>query len=402
MTETIAREMEIDAAAAPFLSGAVDAVALTQALIRRPSVTPAEAGALALLARILAARGFVCERIDVEGIANLYARRGGAGPTFCFGGHTDVVPVGEAAAWTADPFGGEIRDGRLWGRGATDMKSGVAAFVSAACAWADASPDPRGALSLLITGDEEGDAVHGTRAALERLAARGERIDAALVGEPTSAARLGDVMKVGRRGSLTGYLRVIGTQGHTAYPHRANNPLPALARLLDQLATEPLDEGQPPFEPSTLALATIDVGNPANNVIPAEGRATFNVRFNDLHTAASLTERFQRRAADVATAFGVRIELEVKVSGEAFVTAPGALTDIVAEAVIAETGVRPEATTGGGTSDARFFTHYAPVVELGLVGDTMHQVDERVAVEDIPRLAAIYRRVIDGFFAAQG
>ncbi|MEO1329273.1 MAG: succinyl-diaminopimelate desuccinylase [Pseudomonadota bacterium] len=374
-----------------------DPVALTQALIRCPSVTPEEGGALGLLAETLAPFGFDSERIDVEGIPNLWTRWGRGRPLFCFAGHTDVVPVGDQAAWSEDPFSGALRDGLVWGRGATDMKSGVAAFVAAACRFVRETP-PDGSIALLITGDEEGDAVYGTRAVLERLAARGEAIDAALVGEPTSVERLGDVVKIGRRGSLTAYLTATGEQGHTAYPHRARNPLPALARLLDRLASTPLDAGTDHFEASTLALTTIDVGNPANNVIPARGRATLNIRFNDGHDGASLIAMLERVAGEVSAESGVAIGVETKLSGEAFLTPPGPLSEIVSAAVEAETGARPALATGGGTSDARFIKDYCPVIECGLTGRTMHQVDERAPAAEIEGLAKIYRGVLARYF----
>ena len=375
-----------------------DPVELTRALIRCPSVTPAEGGALELLERVLGAHGFR-RRVDVSGIANLYARWGTAAPNFCFAGHTDVVPVGDAKAWTADPFGAEIRGGEVMGRGATDMKSGVAAFVAAACRTIREAP-PAGSISLLITGDEEGDAIHGTRAVLDWMAGEGEVMDHCLVGEPTCREEMGDTIKIGRRGSLTGDLTVTGVQGHTAYPHRAKNPLPPLVRLLDRLASHTLDQGNAHFDPSTIALTTVDVGNPATNVIPAEARATFNIRFNDGHTSASLIDWLEEERRAAAEAGGVEIALKTRLSGESFLTPPGRLSEIVSDAVESVTGRRPELSTTGGTSDARFIKDHCPVLEFGLVGKTMHQVDERAPVREIEALAEIYSAVLKGYFSA--
>lgn len=376
-----------------------DAAELTAKLIRCPSVTPEEGGAIALLNTLLTGAGFACTRVDRGGIANLFARwgEGKNGRSFGFNGHTDVVPVGDRDAWTADPFGAEVRDGQMWGRGATDMKSGVAAFVAAALdRVAEAPPD--GSIVITITGDEEGDATHGTTAILDWMAANGEAMDVCLVGEPTCPDALGDMIKIGRRGSMTAHFTVTGVQGHSAYPHRAKNAATAIARLCDRLASHSLDHGTDHFDASTLAITTIDVGNPATNVIPGRAKATVNIRFNDAHTSGGLTEWLRLAADDVATELGVTIEIAVKVSGESFITPPGDLSALVARAVEAETGIRPELSTTGGTSDARFIKAHCPVVEFGLVGKTMHQVDERVPVADIHRLKAVYRRILDDYF----
>lgn len=378
----------------------VDPVALTAELIRCPSVTPADAGALAVLERVLSGAGFDCTRVDRGGIANLFARWGrrGANRSFGFNGHTDVVPVGDAAAWTHDPFGGEIIDGWLWGRGATDMKSGVAAFAAAAIDFVQATP-PDGAVILAITGDEEGEAKDGTRALLDWMAAQGETMSVCLVGEPTCPERLGDAMKIGRRGSLTAHVVAQGVQGHSAYPQRAKNPLTALVRLLDRLATTELDTGTDHFDPSTLAIVTVDTGNPATNVIPSQARAAVNIRFNDSHSGASLSHWLQTQGARVTAETGVTFDWRISVSGESFVTPPGALSALIGRAVEAETGIEPELSTGGGTSDARFVKDHCPVVEFGLVGKTMHQVDERVEVAQIHALKAIYGRILRDYFA---
>ena len=378
----------------------IDPVALAAALIRCPSVTPAQGGALVMLESVLSGAGFACKRVDRNGTANLFARAGpkGAARSFGFNGHTDVVPPGDVARWTVDPFGAEIRDGRLWGRGAADMKSGVAAFVAAAAAMAPRLPED-GAILIAITGDEEGDATDGTVAILDWMRAEGEAMAACLVGEPNSVAALGDTIKIGRRGSLTAYVTVAGVQGHSAYPERAKNPVPALARLVDRLSSHRLDEGGAHFGPSTLAVVTIDTGNPASNVIPAETRATLNIRFNDAHTGASLESWLRAEAARVAAEFGVAIDLAARVSGEAFLTPPGPLSDLVARAVMAETGAAPKLSTSGGTSDARFVRDHCPVVELGLAGPTMHQVDEHVEIAQIEGLARLYGRILGDYFA---
>ena len=377
-----------------------DPVALTADLIRCPSVTPEEGGTIAILEGLLGDAGFECHRADRGGVANLFARWGkkGANRSFGFNGHVDVVPVGDLAAWTQDPFGAAVVDGWMFGRGATDMKSGVAAFAAAAVDFVRATP-PDGAVILTITGDEEGPSVDGTVALLDWMARNGERMTACLVGEPTCPKTLGDMMKIGRRGSLTAWITAYGVQGHSAYPHRARNPMSALVRLLAALEAEPLDQGTAHFDASTLAITTIDCGNPATNVIPAKGNATVNIRFNDCHSGASLTAWLQEKADAVALETGVRFDLRVSVSGESFLTPPGVFTDLVAKAVQAETGVMPEASTSGGTSDARFVKDHCPVVEFGLVGQTMHQVDERVEVAQIVRLKAIYTRILQDYFA---
>ncbi|WP_306155038.1 succinyl-diaminopimelate desuccinylase [Roseovarius sp. MMSF_3281] len=379
----------------------VDPIALTADLVRCPSVTPEEGGALQLLEDMLGKAGFTCTRVDRGGVSNLFARWGdkGAARTFGFNGHTDVVPLGDEAAWTMPPFGAEQKDGYLWGRGATDMKSGVAAYVAAAIDFVQTTPPKDAALILTITGDEEGDAVDGTAALLDWMQANGEAMDHCLVGEPTCPDELGQMIKIGRRGSLTAWITVTGEQGHSAYPHRALNPLPAMARLIDRLSSHELDKGTEHFDVSTLAPVTIDTGNPASNVIPAQCRATVNIRFNDAHSGASLSDWLQSELDRVAQEFGVDAGMEVKISGESFLTPPGDLSDLVSKSVQAETNMTPELSTTGGTSDARFVKNHCPVVEFGLVGKTMHQVDERVEVALIPRLKSIYTRILRDYFA---
>ncbi|WP_425083645.1 succinyl-diaminopimelate desuccinylase [Ruegeria profundi] len=377
-----------------------DAVQLTADLIRCPSVTPVEGGALVLLENLLSDAGFDCTRVDRGGICNLFARWGGKGHprSFGFNGHTDVVPVGDEAAWTKPPFGAEVHDGVMFGRGTTDMKSGVAAFAAAAVDFVRDTP-PDGAIILTVTGDEEADALDGTTALLDYMDQSKERMSVCLVGEPTCPNHMGEMIKIGRRGSMTAWFTVTGVQGHSAYPHRAKNPLPAMARLMDRLASHELDQGSDHFDASTLAVVTIDTGNAATNVIPAQCSGAVNIRFNDLHSGAALSDWLLQEADQVAQQFGVEVETRIKISGESFLTPPGALSDLVSKAVKAETGVTPELSTTGGTSDARFVKNHCPVVEFGLVGRTMHQVDECVEVAQIEQLKAIYTRILKDYFA---
>lgn len=377
----------------------IDPVALTADLIRCPSVTPVEGGALVLLEKLLSEAGFTCTRVDRGNTANLYARWGarGANRSFGFNGHTDVVPVGDLAAWTHDPFGAEIDGDWMYGRGATDMKSGVAAFAAAAIDFVRETP-PDGAVILAITGDEEGDATDGTVALLDWMAAHGERMTHCLVGEPTCPDTMGQMMKIGRRGSMTAWFTAQGVQGHSAYPDRAKNPMRALTTLLSRLPDR-IDAGTDHFDASTLQITTIDCGNPANNVIPAKGSATVNIRFNDSHTGAALSDWLLSEAAKVQAETGVTISTRIQISGESFLTPPGDLSALIGRAVQAETGVTPELSTTGGTSDARFVKNHCPVVEFGLVGRSMHQVDERVSIAQIIKLKQIYSRILLEYFA---
>lgn len=377
-----------------------DPVDLTARLVQCPSVTPAEGGALILLHELLDTAGFTCFRVDRGGVSNLYARWGDKGhaKTFGFNGHTDVVPIGNRDDWSFDPFGAEIDDGYLYGRGSTDMKSGVAAFAAAAIDFVRDTP-PDGAVVLAITGDEEGDAMDGTTALLDWMTATGEQMTVCLVGEPTCPDTMGEMIKIGRRGSLTAWFTTTGKQGHSAYPHRALNPMPAMARLMDRLASHTLDEGTDHFDPSTLAVVTIDTGNPATNVIPALTRATVNIRFNDTHTGAALSDWLLAEAAKVDAEFGTTTDVQIKISGESFLTPPGPLSDLVSRAVALETNITPELSTTGGTSDARFVKNHCPVVEFGLVGKRMHAVDERVEIAHVHQLKAIYTRILQDYFA---
>jgi succinyl-diaminopimelate desuccinylase len=379
---------------------AIDPGLLAAELIRRPSVTPKDEGALEVVARTLEAMGFTCHRLAFEEpgtdpIANLYARKGTGGPNLCFAGHTDVVPVGAADSWSFDPFSAVLKDGVLCGRGAVDMKGAIAAFVAAAEAFLDRRGSGfTGSISFLITGDEEGVAINGTKKVLQWLRECGEAIDACVVGEPTSATRLGDMIKIGRRGSMTGRLSIEGVQGHVAYPHLADNAAHRLVALLAGLTARGIDDGTAHFQKSGLQVTTIDIGNPATNVIPGAAKATFNIRFNDLWTSAKLKSWVK----DALDSIDKNYKLAWEVSGESFLVPPGRVSDCLSGAIAEITGLTPELSTTGGTSDARFIHAYCPVAEFGLVGQTMHKVDERVDLADITRLVAIYHGFLDRFF----
>ena len=384
----------------------VDPVELAAELIRRPSVTPKDEGALDIVAARLEQFGFSCHRLVFDDpspdgepaapIVNLYARLGSGRPNLCFAGHTDVVPTGPAEGWSFEPFAAILRNGELCGRGAVDMKGAIAAFIAAAGRFlATRGEDFTGSISLLITGDEEAAAINGTRKVLDWLRQRGEVLDACVVGEPTSAASLGDMIKIGRRGSMTGRMVVEGVQGHVAYPHLVDNAAHRLVALLHALTTTPLDDGTEHFQPSSLQVTTIDIGNPATNIAPGVARATFNIRFNDNWSSASLQEWVERRLAAV----GGKYRLSWEVSGESFLVPPGPVSDCLAAAIGAVTGRTPELSTTGGTSDARFIHAHCPVAEFGLVGQTMHKADERVDIADLSQLTAIYELFLDRFFA---
>jgi succinyl-diaminopimelate desuccinylase len=376
-----------------------DPLPLAQALIRARSVTPADDGALDLVQQALEPLGFTCWRLpfgpDDYRVDNLFARRGTAAPHFCWAGHTDVVPPGDTAAWTADPFEPVVRDGRLYGRGACDMKGAVAAFVAGLADYLAAHPQHPGSISLLITGDEEARSVDGTARVLEWMAANGHTPDMALVGEPSSQKALGDTIRIGRRGSLNAWITLHGKQGHSAFPAAADNPIHRLVAALAPLLAAPLDQGSAHFPPSTLQVTGFDVGNTTSNVIPATARAMLNIRFNDLHTSATLTERLH--AALRAT--GARYELRAECSGESFLTQPGDYVAALCRGIARGTGQTPAFSTGGGTSDARFITRYCPVAEFGAIGDTGHQVDESTSVDDLRRLAATYCTILEEILA---
>ena len=379
------------------MSDATAALDLARLLVGRPSVTPADAGAMDVLQAALEPLGFHCRRMPFGEVENLYARWGTKGPNLCYAGHTDVVPPGDERAWTHPPFDAVVADGVLHGRGSADMKSGIAAFVVAAAA-ALRRGDVTGSLSLLITGDEEGVAVDGTKRVVRALQAEGERIDHCVVGEPSSVSAVGDVIKVGRRGSLNAWITVEGRQGHVAYPERAANPIPVLTRLLERLQGHVLDQGWPAFPASNLEVTTIDVANPAMNVIPASAEARLSIRFNPAHTGESLIAWLQEEVRAAEAECGLTVRLRTLHSGDAFLTEPGPFVDLVLDSVEETLGRRPEPSTSGGTSDARFIRALCPVVELGLVGTTIHQVDERVPLAEIEQLQRVYERLIARYF----
>ncbi len=382
------------------MTSTLTALNLAQALIRCPSVTPADGGSLDTLQQALEPLGFSCHQMTFSedgtpDVQNMYARIGSEGPNFCFAGHTDVVPVGDNASWTVDPFGAEIINGVLYGRGATDMKTAVACFVEATARFLSRrGREFGGSISLLITGDEEGPAINGTRKVLGWMEGQGEKLDACLVGEPTNPNALGEMVKIGRRGSLSGWLEVHGIQGHTAYPHLADNPIHRLVKMLTAITEPALDDGTDHFQASNLQVTTIDVGNMATNVIPGNARAAFNIRFNDTHTSESLIAWLRQRLDKV----GGDYDLEFRVTGEAFLTAPGPFSSLISGAVEYVTGKKPDLSTTGGTSDARFIKDYCPVAEFGLISQTMHKIDERVSLKDLEKLTDIYERVLDGYF----
>ncbi|MCF6219885.1 MAG: succinyl-diaminopimelate desuccinylase [Robiginitomaculum sp.] len=382
----------------------IDPIDLARELIRCQSITPADAGALGVLQDVLEGMGFRCTRYPfgqgAEKVDNLYARLGTGAPNMCYAGHVDVVPIGDVGAWRQDPFGGVIEDGKLWGRGAADMKGGIAAFVASVSEFLADGSAFSGSISFLITGDEEGPAVNGTRKVLEAISAAGEIIDHCLVGEPTNPNRLGEMIKIGRRGSLNGVLTVIGTQGHVAYPDLAGNPVPTLLKLLTALSSKKLDDGNKNFQPSNLEITSIDVDNPAHNIIAGAARAKFNIRFNTEHTGDDLLDWINTEIEIAGRGFDGRIEAELSVPGHPFLTKPCALSEKLALAVEDITGRKPELSTSGGTSDARFITHYAPVVEFGLIGKTIHQVNEHAKIADIKSLKQIYKAFLVRYFAA--
>ncbi|MEX0582442.1 MAG: succinyl-diaminopimelate desuccinylase [Sneathiella sp.] len=386
----------------------MDVIALTQALMRCPSVTPKEAGALDVLQKALEKSGFTCHRLtfsdeDTPDVDNLYARFGTDAPNFCFAGHTDVVPVGDPDTWSVDPFGGTVREGMIVGRGAADMKAAVASFAVASQRFIEENGgDFGGSISLLITGDEEGPAINGTRKVLDWMTANDEKIDHCIVGEPTNPAELGDMVKIGRRGSFTGYLTVTGTEGHVAYPHLADNPVPHLAAMVEALDKLVLDDGTEHFQPSNLEFTTIDVGNVATNVIPKSAQATFNIRFNTHHTLDSLEQTVRAVLDKVAEERGCAYDLDCRKNSSPFLTPEGDFSALVVAAIEKRLGRTPELSTTGGTSDARFIKDHCPVVEFGLISQTMHKIDERASVSDVEALADIYTDILKSYFRTSG
>lgn len=381
---------------------------IAQALIRCPSVTPEEGGALSYMQTLLEGAGFICHRLafsdkDTPDVDNLFARIGTSAPHLCFAGHTDVVPPGDEADWTHPPFGAEIADGWLYGRGAADMKGNIACFAAAILDFLAGHDGPLpGSISFLITGDEEGPAINGTKKVLEWMSANGHRPDHCLVGEPSCSEKIGDTLRIGRRGSLSGHISVTGVQGHTAYPHLASNPVPGMLSVLNALLAEPLDDGAPHFSPSDMQIATIDTGNTATNVIPARISASFNIRFNSNHTVESLVEIITIKAGKALEGSGLDHQISFLPASHCFISEPGRLIELMTGAVKGETGQSPELSTGGGTSDARFVKDYCPVIEFGLVNTTVHQVDERIEVGDLETLTRIYRAFIVRYLAAFG
>ncbi len=372
----------------------IDDVKLTQDLIRCPSITPIEGGALNLLQGILESLEFNCQRLKFEDVDNLYARFGDKQPNFCFAGHTDVVPVGDEESWSFKPFSGDIINNEICGRGAVDMKGGIAAFISALSKFLNDNKNFNGSISLLITGDEEGIAINGTKKVLEWMADNDEKIDYCIVGEPTNPNILGEMVKIGRRGSLNGEITVIGTQGHVAYPHLADNPIPKITKIISKLIEFKLDNGSEYFQPSNLEITSIDVGNPTTNVIPETATAKFNIRFNDIHSGNSLSDKIRSELDSL----DIDYSLDIRISGESFVTDDLKLQKLISEAIYEVTEIKTDLSTTGGTSDARFITNYCPVIEFGLTGQTMHKVDERINIDDLQTLTSIYSKILDKFF----
>jgi len=376
----------------------VNELKLAKELIRRPSVTPKDAGSINLLAKNLKSLGFKCQMMNFKNIKNLYAKLGKSSPNFCYAGHTVVVPVGDLKSWSVNPFSGTVRNNKLVGRGASDMKGSIACFVAAVSQFKKVKPKFKGSISLLITGDEEAIAIYGTKKFVEKLKKRKEKINFCLVGEPTNLTKLGQMMKIGRRGSMTGYLTVYGTQGHVAYPNQANNPAPVITKILDQINNIKLDRGTKNFQPSNLEVVKINIENTADNVIPAEASATFNIRFNNKHSSGSLKKKLNKVFSNVCRRSRCSFKISYMVSGEAFLTTPNKTTYMIQKIIKKITKVKPKLSTAGGTSDARFIRKISPCVEFGLVGKTAHKVDEMVSVSDMKKLKKIYLNILQNYF----
>jgi len=376
----------------------ISEIKLAKELIRRPSVTPKDAGAINVLVKKLRPLGFKCKMMNFKNIKNLYARFGKSSPNFCFAGHTDVVPVGNLKSWSVNPFLGVVKNNKLIGRGASDMKGSIACFVAALSQFKKVKPKFKGSISLLITGDEEAIAINGTKKVVEKLKKRKEKINFCLVGEPTNLTKLGQMMKIGRRGSMTGYLTVYGTQGHVAYPNQANNSAPVITKILDQINNIKLDKGTKNFQPSNLEVVKINIDNTADNVIPAEATATFNLRFNNKHSSGSLKKKLNKVFSNICRRSGCTFKISYMVSGEAFLTTPNKTTYMIQKIIKKITKVKPKLSTAGGTSDARFIRKISPCVEFGLVGKTAHKVDEMVSVADMKKLKKIYLNILQNYF----
>jgi len=373
-------------------------IKLAKELIRCPSVTPKDAGAIKILAKKLRSLGFKCQMMNFKNIKNLYAKFGKSSPNFCFAGHTDVVPVGDLKSWSVNPFSGTVKNNKLIGRGASDMKGSIACFIAALSQFKKIKPKFKGSISLLITGDEEAIAINGTKKVVEKLKKRKEKINYCLVGEPTNLTKLGQMMKIGRRGSMTGHLTVYGTQGHVAYPHQANNPAPVITKTLNQINNTKLDRGTKNFQPSNLEIVKINIENTADNVIPAEATATFNIRFNNKHSSASLKKKLNKIFSNICRKSRCSFKISYVVSGEAFLTTPNKTTYMIQKIIKKITKVKPKLSTAGGTSDARFIRKISPCVEFGLVGKTAHKIDEMVSVADMKKLKKIYLKILENYF----
>jgi len=376
----------------------INELKLARELIRRPSVTPKDAGAINILAKYLRSLGFKCQMMNFKNIKNLYAKLGKSSPNFCFAGHTDVVPVGNLKSWSVNPFLGVVKNNKLIGRGASDMKGSIACFIAALSQFKKVRPKFKGSISLLITGDEEAIAINGTKKVVEKLKKRKEKINFCLVGEPTNLTKLGQMMKIGRRGSITGYLTVYGTQGHVAYPHQANNPAPVITKILNHIENMKLDRGTKNFQPSNLEVVNINIENTADNVIPAEATATFNIRFNNKHSSGSLKKKLNKVFSNICRRSKCSFKISYMVSGEAFLTTPNKTTYMIQKIIKKITKVKPKLSTAGGTSDARFIRKISPCVEFGLVGKTAHKVDEMVSVADMKKLKKIYLNILQNYF----
>jgi len=376
----------------------INELKLAKELIRRPSVTPIDAGAINILTKNLRSLGFKCQMMNFKNIKNLYAKLGKSSPNFCYAGHTDVVPVGDLKSWSVNPFSGTVKNNKLIGRGASDMKGSIACFIAALSQFKKVKPKFKGSISLLITGDEEAIAINGTKKVVEKLKKRKEKINFCLVGEPTNLTKLGHMMKIGRRGSMTGYLTVYGTQGHVAYPHQANNPAPIITKILNQINNIKLDRGTKSFQPSNLEVVKINIENTADNVIPAEAKATFNIRFNNKHSSNSLKKKLNKVFSNICKRSRCSFKISYMVSGEAFLTTPNKTTYMIQKIIKKITKIKPKLSTAGGTSDARFLRKISPCVEFGLVGKTAHMVNEMVSVSDMKKLKKIYLNILQNYF----
>jgi len=376
----------------------INELKLAKELIRKPSIAPKDAGAINILVKKLRSLGFKCQMMNFKNIKNLYAKLGKSSPNFCFAGHTDVVPVGDLKSWSVNPFSGTVKNNRLIGRGASDMKGSIACFVAALSQFKKIKPKFKGSISLLITGDEEAIAINGTKKVVEKLKKIKEKINFCLVGEPTNLTKLGQMMKIGRRGSITGYLTVYGTQGHVAYPHQANNPAPVITKILNQISNIKLDRGTKNFQPSNLEIIKINIENTADNVIPAEATATFNIRFNNMHSSSSLKKKLNKVFSNVCRGSRCSFKIFYMVSGEAFLTTPNKTTYMIQRIIKKITRIKPKLSTIGGTSDARFIRKISPCVEFGLVGKTAHKIDEMASVADMKKLKKIYLNILLNYF----